>query len=109
MSIHLCGLLLFLIFSLGLVMYLLPPTNIGNEEMAVVKAIPSSPGSFLNSDIWPIYTVWLVKYGLLGNLRKPTAAVSGRFPDFFINKKMKTKIYTNRKFRNLPDTAAAGF
>ena len=47
-SVHLFGLLLLLIFSLGLVMCLfLPSTNIVNEEMAVVKAIPNSPGIFL--------------------------------------------------------------
>ena len=45
-SIHLFGLLLLLTFSLGLVMCLLPPNNIENEEMAVVKAISDSPGNF---------------------------------------------------------------
>ena len=50
-SMHLCGLLLLLVFSLGLAMYLLPSSNIGSEEMAVVKAIPDSPGNFLISNI----------------------------------------------------------
>ena len=45
-SIHLFGLLLLLIFLLGLIMCLLPPKEIGNEEMAVVKSIPDSPGNF---------------------------------------------------------------
>ena len=45
-SIHLCGLLLFLTFSLGLVMCLIPPMNIGNEEMVVVKSIPNSQGKY---------------------------------------------------------------
>ena len=45
-SIHLFGLLLLLTFSLGLVMCLLPPKDIGNEEMAVVKSIPDFPGNF---------------------------------------------------------------
>ena len=41
-----------------------------------------------------------------GNVRKPAAEVSGRFPDF-------EKKYANKKIRkpagNLPETAAAGF
>ena len=45
-SMHLCGLLLLLVFSLGLAMYLLRSPNIGYEEMAIVKAIPNSPGNF---------------------------------------------------------------
>ena len=45
-SIHLFGLLLLLIFSLGLVMCLLPPKNIVDEEMAVVKSIFDSPGNY---------------------------------------------------------------
>ena len=45
-SIHLFGMLLLLIFSLGLVMCLLPPKNIADEEMAVVKSILDSPGNF---------------------------------------------------------------
>ena len=45
-SIHLFGLLLLLIFSVGLVMCLLPSSNIGNEEIVVVKAIPNSKGNF---------------------------------------------------------------
>ena len=36
-----------------------------------------------------------------GNLRKPAAEVSGRFPDFFINKKKFEKNYANKKFGNL--------
>ena len=53
--IHLFGLLLLLIFSLGLVMCLLPPKNIADEEMAVVKSILDSPGNFWNSNICPIH------------------------------------------------------
>ena len=60
-SIHLCGLLLFLTFSLGLVMCLIPPIDIGNEEMVVVKSIPDSQGNFWNSDIWPIHWfIWML-------------------------------------------------
>jgi hypothetical protein len=36
-----------------------------------------------------------------GNLRKPAAEASGRFPDFSINKKNHEKKYTNKKFRRL--------
>ena len=50
-SINLCGLLFLLIFSLGLVMCLLPSTNNGNEEIAVVKTISNSPGKFCISNI----------------------------------------------------------
>jgi hypothetical protein len=53
--------------------------------------------------------VWSVIYGLSGNLWKPAVGVSGRFPDFSINKKKIEKKYTNRKFGNLPETSAAGF
>ena len=41
-----------------------------------------------------------------GNLRKPAAVVSGRFPDFLFSIKNLKKIYTNKKFENLPETAA---
>ena len=54
-SIHLCSLLFFLIFSLGLVICLLPSPNIDNEEIAEVKAISNSPGNFENSNIWIIF------------------------------------------------------
>jgi hypothetical protein len=39
-----------------------------------------------------------------GNLRKPAASVSGRFPNFFINKEKLKKIIQTKKFGNLPET-----
>ena len=45
-SINLCGLLLLVIFSLGLVLCFLPATKNEHEEMAIVKAISNSPGNF---------------------------------------------------------------
>ena len=42
-------------------MCLLPSSNIGNEEMAIVKAIPNSQGNFeLLGNIWPIYVAKLL-------------------------------------------------
>ena len=45
-SIHLVSILLLLIFTLGLVMCLLPSNYAGNEEEAVIEAINNSPGNF---------------------------------------------------------------
>jgi hypothetical protein len=55
--------------------------------------------------------VWSVNDGLSGNLRKPAVEVSGRFPNFSLNKKNFEKkiILINKKFGNLPETSAAGF
>ena len=44
--INLCGLLLLVILSLGMVLSLLPSTKNENEEMAVVESISNSPGNF---------------------------------------------------------------
>jgi hypothetical protein len=46
-----CGLLLLVIFSLGLVFCFLPATNNKDEQITVVKAISNSPGNFLSSNI----------------------------------------------------------
>ena len=59
-SIHLVSILLLLIFTLGLVMCLLPSNYAGNEEEAVIEAINNSPGNFWISIIWPItYIVFI--------------------------------------------------
>ena len=45
-SIEICGLFFFLIFSIGLVIGLLPSTHIGNEEKSITKVTPKPPGNF---------------------------------------------------------------
>ena len=45
-SIEICGLFFLLIFSIGLVIGLLPSTNIGNEERTLSKVTPKPPGNF---------------------------------------------------------------
>ena len=59
-SIHFVSILLLLIFSLGLVMCLLPSNYAGNEEEAVIEAINNSPGNFWISIICPIIYIVLI-------------------------------------------------
>ena len=49
------SILLLLIFSLGLVMCLLPSNYAGNEEEAVIEAINNSPGNFELLSFGPLY------------------------------------------------------
>ena len=53
-SIEICGLFFFLIFSIGLVIGLLPSTHIGNEEKSITIVTPKPPGNFLTSNLRPI-------------------------------------------------------
>ena len=45
-SIEICGLFFLLIFSIGLVIGLLPSTHIGSEEKSITKVTPKPPGNF---------------------------------------------------------------
>ena len=54
--------------------------------------------------LYGVVCQWWIIRKPTGNLRKPAAAVSGRFLDFFINKKIDKKIYINKKSENLPKT-----
>ena len=45
-SIEICGLFCLLIFSIGLVIGLLPSTHIGSEEKSITKVTPKPPGNF---------------------------------------------------------------
>ena len=57
-SIEICGLFFLLIFSIGLVIGLLPSTHIGNEEKSITKVTLKPPGNFLISNLWPIQNIY---------------------------------------------------
>ena len=59
-SIHFVSILLLLVFSLGLVLCLLPSNYVGNEEETVIKAINNSPGNFWISIICLIICIYIV-------------------------------------------------
>ena len=46
-----------------------------------------------------LYSVWSVNDELSGNLQKPAAEVSGRFPNYSINKKNRKKNPDNRQWK----------